>query len=69
MDKPFSSLFEKKKAYTHTHTHTHTQHNTHIGFPGGLVGKDPICNAGDTGDVDLIPGLERSPEGGHNKLL
>ena len=62
MDKPL----EKKKAYTHTHTHTH---HTHIGFPGGLVGKEPICNSGDTGDVDLIPGLERSPEGGHNKLL
>jgi len=27
-------------------------------------GKESACNAGDTEDVGLIPGLERSPEGG-----
>ena len=44
--------------YTHTHTHTHI----HIyGFPNGLAGKQSAaCNAGDTGDVGLIPGLGRS---------
>ena len=31
-------------------------------LPGGSVGKESACNAGDTG---LIPGLERSPGGGH----
>ena len=29
----------------------------HIGFPGGLDGKESACN---TGDPDLIPGLGRS---------
>ena len=35
------------------------------GFPGGSVGKESFCNAGDTGDKGLIPGLGRSPGGGH----
>ena len=30
-----------------------------MGFPGGSVGKESPCNAGDPG---LIPGLGRSPE-------
>ena len=30
-------------------------------FPGGSVYKESICNAR---DLDLIPGLERSPEEG-----
>ena len=33
-------------------------------FSDGSVGKESACNAGDTGDVDSIPGLERSPGGG-----
>ena len=37
-----------------------------LGFPGGLDGKEPSCNAG---DLDLIPGLGRSPgEGNGNPL-
>ena len=32
------------------------------GFPGGSDGKESTCNAGDRG---LIPGLGRSPGGGH----
>ena len=28
------------------------------GFPGGSAGKESACNAG---DLDLIPGLGRSP--------
>ena len=35
------------------------------GFPGGSDGKEPTCNAGDLG---LIPGLGRSPEGSGNPL-
>ena len=31
-----------------------------IGFQGGTVVKNPPANAGDTGDVGLIPGLGRS---------
>ena len=30
-------------------------------FPDESVGKESTCNAGDTGDVGLIPELERSP--------
>ena len=30
----------------------------------GSEGKNPICNAGDKGDVGLIPGSGRSPGGG-----
>jgi len=38
-------------------------------FPDGSVGKDSACNAGDTGDVGLIPGLGGSSEGGNGNLL
>ena len=34
-----------------------------------LVVKNPPANAGDIGDVALIPGLERSPRGGHGNPL
>ena len=37
-----------------------------VGFPGGLVIKNPPANAG---DVDLIPGLGRSPGDGNSTLL
>ena len=33
-----------------------------MGFPGGSDSKEPACNVGDLG---LIPGLGRSPGGGH----
>ena len=37
-----------------------------LGFPGGAVGKESVCNAGDPGS---IPGLGRSPgEGNGNPL-
>ena len=28
-----------------------------LGFPDGSVGKEPDCNAGDTGGMCSIPGL------------
>ena len=28
-----------------------------LGFPDGSVGKEPACNAGDTGGMCSIPGL------------
>ena len=36
------------------------------GFPGGSVGKESACNAGDSGS---IPGLGISPEGGSGNPL
>ena len=37
-----------------------------LGFPGGSMGKESACNAGDS---DLIPGSGRSPGGGHGHPL
>ena len=37
-----------------------------LGFPGGSVSKESACNAG---DLVLIPGLERFPEGGQGFQL
>ena len=39
-----------------------------LGFPCGSVGKESACNAGDTGDMGLIPGVGRFP-GGNGKPL
>ena len=39
------------------------------GFPGGSVVKNPPTNAGDIRDMGLIPGLGRSPGGGHGNPL
>ena len=38
------------------------------GFPGGASGNSP-ASAGDSGDVASIPGLGRSPGGGHGTPL
>ena len=38
-------------------------------FPGGLVGRDPLASAGDTGDMGLISGSGRSLEVGSGNLL
>ena len=35
------------------------------GLPCWLSGKESACNAGATGDPGVIPGLGRSPGGGH----
>ena len=40
-----------------------------VGFPDGSVLKNSPANAGDAGDVGLIPGLGRSPGVGNGKLL
>ena len=37
-----------------------------MGFPGSSGGKEFACNAG---DLVLIPGLRRSPGGGHGNTL
>ena len=31
------------------------------------MGKESACNAGDAGDTGLMPGLGKSPRGGHGK--
>ena len=43
-----------------------------MGFPDGSVVKNLPANAGDTGDVGLIPGPGRSPRAGngnHSSVL
>ena len=37
-----------------------------LGFPGSSAGKELACNEGDPGS---IPGLGRSPRGGHGNPL
>ena len=37
-----------------------------LGFPGSSVGKESACNVGDLGSV---PGMGRSPGGGHGNPL
>ena len=39
------------------------------GFPGGTVVKNLPDNAGDVRDTGSIPGLGRSPGGGHGNPL
>ena len=43
--------------------------NSVLGLPGWLSGKESTCHAGDAGDANSIPGLGRSPGGGHGNLL
>ena len=43
-------------------------HN-HWGFPYDVEVKNLPANAGDSGDMGLIPGSERSPGEGNGKLL
>ena len=33
------------------------------------MGKESTCNEGDAGDLGSVPGLGRSPEGGHGNQL
>ena len=58
--------------YTHLLSiHTHTIFNLGsitpcMGFPGGSDGEESTCNVG---DLSSIPGLGRSPGGGHGNPL
>ena len=38
-------------------------------FPGGSVGKESACNAGDAGDTGSILGSGKFPGGGHGSPL
>ena len=42
---------------------------TQIGLPQWLSSKEFVCNAEATGEAILIPGLGRSPGGGHSNPL
>ena len=37
-----------------------------MSFPGRSVSKELACNVGDTRDMGSVPGLGRSPGGGHS---
>ena len=39
-----------------------------MGFPDGSVHQESVCNAGDTGNMGLNPGLRRSPGVGNGNL-
>ena len=39
------------------------------GFPGGVNGQEPACQCRRHKDAGLIPGLGRSPGGGHGNPL
>ena len=58
-------------AYVNTHI-TYVYVYVQKGFPGGSVGKESTCKAGEAGaarDLGLIPGLGRSPGGGNGNPL
>ena len=38
-------------------------------FPDGSAGKEPICNAKDTGDTGSIPRSRGAPKGGNGNSL
>ena len=40
-----------------------------MGLPGGSVVKNPPANAGDPGDLGLVPESGRSPGGGNSNPL
>ena len=42
---------------TYIYTFIHTYIHTYMASPNGLVAKEFTCNAGDTGESGLIPGL------------
>ena len=57
---------ERLQHYFNQHIFKLEQVSTWMGFPGGLVVKNPPANAGDVGS---IPGLGRSPGGGNGNPL
>ena len=63
-------------ASSHPHHPIPSQYNVGVScvffflsFPDGSVGKESACNAGDTGDVDLMPLSGKSPEGENSNTL
>ena len=61
---------KNQNIYIHTCTYTLYILYTYIyGLHQWLSSKESACNAGDTGDAGLIPGLGRSPWGRHGDPL
>ena len=76
----FDIFFTFLASQTHTHTHFFKKIlcSGHcfeflsimiVGSPGGSVVKNLPANVGASGDLGLIPELERSPGGGHGNPL
>ena len=59
--------------YIHIHTHTYVCVRMYIyierELPCWLSGKESACNAGDTGNLGLIPESRRTPAGGNGNPL
>ena len=58
---------QQSESVTHTYSHSFFRFFSHIDQSSQvvLVVKKLPTNAGDIRDLSLIPGLERSPGGGH----
>ena len=63
---PFFDLPALDIIYLVTYWSNKWEFSSLMGFPGGSDGKESACNAGDLGS---IPGLGRSPGGGHGSPL
>ena len=63
------SIYQNKLLYNISYTLNMLQICLLNWLPWWLSGKESTCNAGDTGDSGLIPGLGRSPGGGHGNSL
>ena len=64
-----AETLSREKGATEKHRATQLASKKEKGFPDGSAGKESACNAGDTGDVGLIPGSGRSPGGGNGNPL
>ena len=67
-----AGTLSREKGATEKHRATQLASKKEKGFPDGSAGKESACNAGDTGDVGLIPGSGRSPGEGnaaHSSVL
>ena len=68
---------EKETVYTYIHTYIYTHKYIHIHIctyifrasQAALVVKNPPATAGDARDMGSVPGLGRSPGGGHGSPL
>ena len=58
----------KRQNFNLLHIHNYLLHGSYtvLGFPGGSDGKESPHHVGNLG---LIPGLQRSPRGGHGNPL
>ena len=62
----FSYCFASRESAKLSHSAIYQLYSLRQGFPGGSVGKESACNAGDPGS---IPGLGRSPGEGKGHTL